>query len=112
MSNSVRSNSSQIKLHQDNKNAELELQLQEVMSLPAVPPGFKAAAAAAAEVAATVAEMTSVHPYVANFNRGYAQSSTTAAARKSLPTATLHYMPTHQENGQLLQSQTGLAQQL
>ena len=47
MSNSVRSNSSQIKLHQDNENAELELQLQEVTS-PSVPPGFKAAAAAAA----------------------------------------------------------------
>ena len=111
MSNSVRSHSSQIELHQDNKNAELELQLQEVTSSPAVPPGFKAAAAAAAEVAATVAAMTSVHPYVANFNRGYAQSSTTAAARESLPTATLHYMPTHQQNGQLLQSQTGLSQQ-
>ena len=70
MSNSVRSNSSQIVLHQDNENAELELQLQEVTSLPSVPPSFKAAAAAAADVAATVAAMTSVHPYVANFTHG------------------------------------------
>ena len=60
MSNSVRSNSSQIELHQDNENAELELQLQEVTSSPAVPPSFKAAAAAAADIAATVAAMTSV----------------------------------------------------
>ena len=42
MSNSARSNSNQIELHQDNENAELELQLQEVTS-PSVPPGFKAA---------------------------------------------------------------------
>ena len=111
MSNSVRSNSSQIVLHQDNENAELELQLQEVTSLPSVPPSFKAAAAAAADVAATVAAMTSVHPSVANFNRGYTQSSTTAAARESRPTATLHYMPPHQQDGQLLQSQIGFSQQ-
>ena len=110
MSNSVRSNSSQIELHQDNENAELELQLQEVTS-PSVPPGFKAAAAAAADVAATVAAMTSVHPYVANLNRGYTQSSTTTAARESRPTATLHYMPPHQQDGQLLQSQIGFSQQ-
>ena len=42
MSNSARSNSNQIELHQDNENADLELQLQEVTS-PSVPPGFKAA---------------------------------------------------------------------
>ena len=111
LSNSARSYSNQIKLHQDNENAELELQLQEVTSSPAVPPGFKAAATAAANVAATVAAMTSVHPYVANFNRGYTQSSTTAAARESRPTATLHYMPPHQQDGQLLQSQIGFSQQ-
>ena len=100
MSNSVRSNSSQIVLHQDNENAELELQLQEVTSSPAVPPSFKAAAAA--DVAATVAAMTSVHPYFANFNRGYTQSSNTTAARQCQPTATLHYIPPHQQDGQLL----------
>ena len=111
MSNSVRSNSSQIVLNQDNENAELELQLQEVTSSPAVPPSFKAAAAAAADVAATVAAMASVHPYVANFNQGYTQSSNTTAARQSQPTATLHYMPPHQQDGQLLRSHIGFSQQ-
>ena len=55
--------------------------------------------------------MTSVDPYVANLNRGYTQSSTTTAARESQPTATLHYMPPHQQSGQLLQSQIGFPQQ-
>ena len=105
------SNSNQIVLHRDNENAELELQLQEVMSSPAVPPSFKAAAAAAADVAATVAAMKSVYPYVANFDWGYTQSSNTTAARRSRPTATLHYMPPHQHVGQLLQSHTGFSQQ-
>ena len=99
MSNSARSDSNQIVLHRDNDNAELEIQLQEVTSSPTVPPSFKAAAAAAADIAATVAAMTSVHPYVANFDRG------------STPTATLHYMPPHPHNGQLLQSHIGCSQQ-
>ena len=103
MSNVARSNSNQIELHQDNQNAELELQAQEVTS-PSVPPGFKAAAAAAAA-------MTSANSYIANLNRGNTQSSTTTAARDFQPTATLHYMPPHQQGGQLPQSQIGLLQQ-
>ena len=110
MSNIVRSNSNQIELHQDNENAELELQAQEVTS-PSVPPGFKAAAAAAAVAAATAAAMTSANSYVANLNRGNTQSSTTTAAREFRPTATLHYTPPHQQGGQLPRSQIGVLQQ-
>ena len=108
MSSLVRSNSDQIELHQDNKNADLERQAQEVTS-PSVPPGFKAAAAAVAT--ATAAAMTSVKPYIASLNRGNRQSSTMTAARDFRPTATLHYTPPHQQDGQPRRSQLSALQQ-